>query len=424
MKVDFRKIHNEKKVAIAVSGGIDSMALVFLAKKFVSTLADGMELVAITVDHGLRPSSTKEAEFVGNVMKKHEIEHYILKWEGEKPEFNVEAIAREKRYELLTDFCKSRGIGCLLVAHHADDQAENFLIRLFRGSGIDGLASMRDVNEMNGVKILRPLLEVTKEELREYLIKHDIKWIEDKSNYDERYLRNKIRGFLDDLDDKNAIVDRINSAVNSIAKAKDVIETELLKEAKEIVKYCDEGYVRLNVSKFCELDEELGLRLLAWCLMEVSGNPYKPRLEKLKRVYDEVVGNKPVKSWTFYGCMLESSDVNGDKNEIFIYREKKAIKNELVSIGGGEFLWDGRFILHAKNGVKFSVETLDSGELKKILEDCGKLKKIKGIDKKILLTIPVIKTKEKVFIPHLNCGDEDLAKKISIYNKFVTKLFK
>lgn len=438
MKVDFRKIHNEKKIAVAVSGGIDSMALALLTKEFVGELKRGTKLIAITVDHGLRPSSADEAKFVGKVMAKHGIEHHILKWEGKKPEVNVEAIARKKRYELLTGFCKENRTGCLLVAHHSDDQAENFLIRLFRGSGIDGLASMRDESEINGIRILRPLLNVRKDELREYLVRLGVKWIEDESNVDEKYLRNKIRGFLGSLKDKDIVVKRINSAVNSIAKARDVIETELLKEAKDIVKYFDEGYVCLNLKKFGDLDEEFGLRLLAWMLMEVSGNPYKPRLEKLKRVYNEVIGGngegKLLKATTFYGCVLEQGDEAG---EIIIYREKKAIKNKLIAIGDGEFLWDGRFILKAKDGgfagnlcdgAKFRVETLDSVELKKILKGLGKLGKIKGADKKILLTVPVIKDEknEKIFVPHLNYWDEEFKTKTNFYvsKKFVTRVFK
>ena len=427
MKVDFRKIHNEKKIAVAVSGGIDSMALVLLAKKFMDTMVEGAKLTAITVDHGLRPSSTKEAKFVGKVMAQHGIWHRTLTWDGEKPEFNIEAVARKKRYELLTGFCKENGIKCLLVGHHAGDQAENFLIRLFRGSGIDGLASMKHENEINGIKILRPLLDVKKEELKDYLVKSGVKWIEDESNEDEKYLRNKIRKFLGELKDKDAIIERVNSAVNSIAKAKDIIKTELIRESKSIVKYFDEGYVELNAKKLSELDEELGLRLLAWVLMEISGNPYKPRFEKLKRIYDKIVANKLSKATTFYGCVLEAQD--GDLGKIIIYREKNAIKNELASIGNGEFLWDNRFIVKHKDlNTDFTVYTLSSADLKQILKDCKKLSKIKGINKKILLTVPTIKfkdtQKEKILCSFLD-QNKDLQKTgFFIQKKFITNLFK
>ena len=133
-------------LAVAVSGGADSMALTLLAADWAA--ARRGSIVALTVDHRLRNESRAEAKQVAAWLAARGIEHKILAWTGEKPSSDVQAAAREKRYELLEDWCRRQGILHLLVAHNLDDQAETFLLRLGRGSGLYGLSGMASVECM------------------------------------------------------------------------------------------------------------------------------------------------------------------------------------------------------------------------------------------------------------------------------------
>lgn len=413
----FTFLKKAKKIAVAVSGGIDSMALVFLMQKWLKqNKLNNTKLIAITVDHKLRPSSTKESEYVHNLMRKNNIEHYTLTWADKKPSSNLELHARNARYELLTNFCKKESIEYLLIAHHLQDQAETFLIRLFRGSGIDGLASMQNINELNGVKIVRPLLDVTKEELKDYLETNKIKWVEDESNEDEKYMRNKIRKFLNSFDNKEDIVNRISSTVNEIAKARSIIEGELVERAKDIIEFSEFGYCTIDLQKFIELDKDLGLRLLAWIVMDVSGNEYKPRLEKLERVYNKLVSEKSRKDLdkkqTFYGCCFYEYE----KGRVIFYRETSKIKRSLKDLGNNELLWDGRFIIKGI-GENFNKDNLKIINLTpQKLNGLMRAKKVKewglkkfAIPKEIFYTIPVVEVLEKIAeIPHIRYRDEKL----------------
>ena len=165
------------KVAVGVSGGADSLALVLLLDELLRP--QGRQVIALTVDHGLREESATEAAYVAKLMAEHEIEHHILVWQGEKPSTGIEEAARDARYALLRGWCQANGVEILCVAHHQQDQAETFLMRLQRGSGVTGLCGMAEVNELDGVSIVRPLLNISSECLKNYLQLRNISWVED-----------------------------------------------------------------------------------------------------------------------------------------------------------------------------------------------------------------------------------------------------
>ena len=185
---------DSSKVAVAVSGGSDSMALLLLAHQWAQ--AKGGHVVAVTVDHGLRPDSRKEAETVGEWAKARGIEHVILSWEGDKPSSRLQERAREARYHLLTSWCKEQDISTLLVGHHLQDQEETFWLRLSAGSGLDGLTGMKEQFVRDGVTIVRPLLKVPKEQLQTFLREENQPWVEDPSNEKESFFRGRLRTFL------------------------------------------------------------------------------------------------------------------------------------------------------------------------------------------------------------------------------------
>ena len=166
--------------AVGVSGGADSLALIFLLSDWAKQY--GIELTALTVQHGLRPEAEDEAQYVAQLMQKNNIKHQILYWQGDKPTSGIENAARNARYDLMHEWCCEQGIKSLLIAHHKRDQAETFLMRLQRGSGVDGLAAMAPISKWRELFVVRPLLGVNPEDLREYLQQKDIAWVEDSSN--------------------------------------------------------------------------------------------------------------------------------------------------------------------------------------------------------------------------------------------------
>ena len=150
-------------LALAVSGGADSLALLLLAQRWRSARASGPQLLVLTVDHGLRPESAAEARFVGEVASRYGLSFRSLRWEGPAPTAGVEAAARAARYSLLLGAARAEGATHLATAHHRDDQAETFLMRLARGSGVYGLAAMSPDVDRDGIRLVRPLLDVSHE---------------------------------------------------------------------------------------------------------------------------------------------------------------------------------------------------------------------------------------------------------------------
>ncbi|MDR2609523.1 MAG: tRNA lysidine(34) synthetase TilS, partial [Rickettsiales bacterium] len=201
-------IHNNK-VAVAVSGGIDSIALLYLMINWTKKRQCPLPIV-LTVNHALRPESQEEAEFVVSYAKELGVEEsFILKWEKQNIKGNVQSQARKARYKLLAKWCKSNDVKHLLIAHHKDDQAETFLLRLERGSGIDGLSSMDCKSFFNGIYVLRPLLNFSRSEIEKYANFHRLRWVEDRSNQDLKYRRTLYRNLLKVSDNQETLTERI-----------------------------------------------------------------------------------------------------------------------------------------------------------------------------------------------------------------------
>jgi tRNA(Ile)-lysidine synthase len=181
-----------KNFAVAVSGGPDSLALLLLSKQYAET--NNIKLTAISIDHSLRIDSGAEIQWIKKLTNRHKIRFSYLKWKGKKPESNIMAQAREKRYELLIRQCKKLGLSYLLTAHHLDDEIENFLMRLIRGSGIKGLSSLSPKLKYknSGITIARPLLNYPKKSLIKYLAINNQEYIEDPTNKNKRFDRTRI----------------------------------------------------------------------------------------------------------------------------------------------------------------------------------------------------------------------------------------
>ena len=184
----------DSTIAIAVSGGVDSLVLMYLASE--SKVINNKDVFILTINHGLRSESKTECDFVEGLAKELGFKVKILEWEGKKPSKSLQEKARNERYNLLLNFCRENSINNLFLAHHLDDQIENFLFRMFRGSGIKGLTSFSNRSERDGILLIRPLIDIPKSELIAFAKKRKIRWIEDPSNQNKKFERIKLRKIL------------------------------------------------------------------------------------------------------------------------------------------------------------------------------------------------------------------------------------
>lgn len=293
--------------AVAVSGGSDSLALMHLLANFART-AKLAPPVVLTVDHRLRNTSANEARQVVRWAKKAGLKAHILVWTGPKPKSGLEASARDARYRLMGRFMAGRGIHTLFVGHTQDDQAETFLLRLARGSGLDGLAAMRPhtsfpISGFEELTLARPLLGISRQALRDYLLSLDQVWLEDPMNQDPAYDRVKIRRLRAALEEAGLSSVRIAAAAAHLARARDSLEVVTQAVLDRAVRKSKEGWL-LDPVALTSAPRELSLRALALLLMGVSGQRYRPRFESLERLLEALSTAKPRLSATLHGCHI------------------------------------------------------------------------------------------------------------------------
>jgi tRNA(Ile)-lysidine synthase len=269
-------------IAIAVSGGSDSMALLLLAQHWAQQQRG--TLTALTVDHRLREASTHEAQHVAHWCEARGIAHHILTPEHIHASNNLQAAARSWRYRALTDWCNAQHILHLLVGHHQGDLIETHLLLQTRGATQDGAASMPRVRMMHGVRLLRPLLGITRSELRDYLAAAHQDFIEDPSNNDTRFARVRLRQQLGTSNDTDT-----HHSLQRIAHAADqraAHETTLAEAAYRIVTWHVGNDVRMDAEAFYALDPELATTLLANLLRSLSGRSSRPRQHETMYLYE------------------------------------------------------------------------------------------------------------------------------------------
>lgn len=338
-----RPLNPGTRLGVAVSGGPDSVALMLLVAGWCDWLeARGKEapkVTVLTVDHGLRPEAAEEAAQVALWAKALQLPHKTLRWEGDKPSSNLQAEARTARYRLMTDWCRSgRGQADLLTAHHLDDQAETFLIRLQRGSGVDGLSAMAPVRVHQGVRILRPLLDVPRERLRSTLLKAGQSWIDDPSNEDERFLRIQVRNALPTLEELGINRDRLVSTAKAMGRARAGLEfsTDVLE--RKAVRWQPFGYADVETARLLDVPDEIALRLLARLIQRVGGSDYPPRLSSLETLLEAVRGEALGRGRTLGGVKFTSRLAH-----FRVLREAAAVGQGLDLVSGAPLVWDGRF---------------------------------------------------------------------------------
>lgn len=295
-------------MAVAVSGGGDSIALMLLLSDWAKARKQAPPVV-LTVDHGLRKGSAKDARKVAAWAKSAGLPAHVLTWRGDKPKIGIEAAAREARYRLMGAWLREQGVSSLYVGHTLDDQAETFLLRLARGSGLDGLSAMRakapwPLPGFAGLSVARPLLEIGREALRAYLMARGQSWLDDPMNEDAAFDRVKIRQAGATLAALGLSPIRIAAAAAHLARARIALEDMTQTLLARAVRKMDGGGVTLDPAILAAAPAEVGLRALAAVLMEVSGQGYRPRFDALERLYQRVVRNELRGGCTLHGCHI------------------------------------------------------------------------------------------------------------------------
>jgi len=284
------------RVAVAVSGGADSMALALLLHDWAR--AGGGEAMALTVDHGLRPAAAAEARQVNHWLRARGMAHRTLRWRGAKPASNVQARARAARYDLLEGWCARHRVLHLAVAHNLEDQAETVLLRLRRGSGLDGLAAMAPVVECAHVRLIRPLLEVPRARIEATLRAARQEWIEDPTNRDSAHARVRLRALGPALAAEGLTAERLAATAHHLGRARAARDHGLAAILAEAVSMEVDRAVVLDWRRLAQAPEEIGVRALARIAQYVGGGAYAPRLEALLRL------RKALAAPTFRGATL------------------------------------------------------------------------------------------------------------------------
>jgi len=339
----FEPFEPKPHLVAAVSGGADSMALAVLLHRWAQA-RDGV-VTALSVDHGLRRASAAEAAQVGRTLRPLGLSHQVLRWHGEKPTANVQAAARRARYALLGDWCARRGVLHLTLGHQLEDQAETFLLRLGRGSGLDGLAAMAAVTETPTLRLLRPMLGLPRARLEATLRRRGLPWIEDPSNQDPAHARVRMRGLMPTLAAEGLSPGRLAATAGRLGRARAALEGSTAAVLAQAAVVHPAGFVWLDPALLAVAAPEVGLRALARVAMLVGGLAYPPRLERLERLYERVVAGLS-SGMTLGGCRFMPTP-----GRILVVREPARTGEK--SVRAGEALhWDHRFALRVHQSAR------------------------------------------------------------------------
>jgi tRNA(Ile)-lysidine synthase len=323
-------------LAVAVSGGADSMALALLAQDWAAKR--GGRVIALTVDHGLRAESAAEAKLTGRRLKPWGISQRILTWQGEKPAQALQERAREARYRLLAQACRQTNAQHLLLAHTQEDQAETFLLRLARGSGVDGLSAMPPLAEREGLRLLRPLLDVPKARLIAALQERGVAWAEDPSNQNEAFERIRLRKAAPLLASLGLTSEALARSAKRLRDARQTLDALTRRALAEAVELHPAGFALIDPLLFSLQDEEIQRRVLARLLVTVGGKEHPPATEGLERLARQMGRREEFRGASLGGCRLAPW-----RGRVLAARAAEALPAPARIKPGEEIHWDGRF---------------------------------------------------------------------------------
>jgi tRNA(Ile)-lysidine synthase len=296
-------------IILAVSGGPDSVALMWLAARWRSALARGPRLVAVTVDHGLRAEAAREARDVKRLARTLDVPHLIVRWTGAKPKTGLPAAARDARYRLLARTARTNGAIHVFTAHTLDDQAETLLMRMSRGSGIAGLAAMARQSERDGVMLARPLLHIPKSRLIATLKRAKIDFADDPTNRNTKFTRPRFRALMPALSAEGFDARNLARLASRLARANAALEV-LIDGAERYLKLRDANPSQsgFDAKAFAAFPEEIQIRLLLRTIDRVGheGPAELGKVETLLTALTRALAQKPRIPWkqTLAGALI------------------------------------------------------------------------------------------------------------------------
>ncbi len=293
-------ILNKKKYVVAVSGGPDSLALVALTRSY--SFLKKTKFYYTLIDHNIRKNSNKEAKKVKNLLKKNNINLKIF-LNKNKITKNIQAEARQARYNLLINYCKKNKVKVILTAHNLEDQVETFLMRLSRGSGLKGLSSMNYLSRISRqISLCRPLLDIKKK----FLIKISKvtfgKYFLDPTNRDNKYLRTKVRKLKQPLEDSGIKYEQIFKSIHNLSLSKITLDGHLNKTFKELIKKVNKE-ICIDFNRYKNLSEDIKMAVINESVKKLKKNYYDLRSRKVNNLIINIE-KKDFKKSTLGGCVF------------------------------------------------------------------------------------------------------------------------
>ena len=308
---------SNKKIMVGVSGGADSLSVLFFSQCYA--LKNKAKLYPVIIDHKLRKESSIEAKNLKYKLKKNfKINCKILSKKNNKIDKNVQSYARDLRYDLFFKECVKYNIKYLLLGHHKDDLIENFFIRFLRGSGLKGLVSFeKKVNNYNGINIIRPFLSTSKKELININKKTFGFFIDDPSNKNDKFLRSRIRKMIRNLEEEGLNFNKLYRTIKNLSKSDEVIQFFVEKNVVENSKYFEKDEKIILNSSFFSNPDEIILRSFSQLILLLSKKKNYPRGKKVISVIDSLKFFKKNVKLTLSGCIIEKIN-----DSVIIYPEK------------------------------------------------------------------------------------------------------
>jgi tRNA(Ile)-lysidine synthase len=337
----FACVEASPALVLAVSGGPDSMALMHLARRWATLVNRSPATITVaTVDHGLRPESAEETTFVRAHARALGFAHVTLVWSGEKPSAGLQAEARRARYALLTAQARASGAS-LLTAHTRDDQAETLIMRLARGSGVDGLAAIAVVSAREGVRLARPLLGFSKTRLTAYLRAASVPFVRDPSNENTAFERVRLRIAMKAL--ANAGVSKAALALSAtrLGRARAALDEAAERFLDGFLRVSPLAHGEIDREAFDALPDDIALRVLSRVFGLLGGRAEPPRMMRLERLLESLRSGQS--EATLGGALLIAR-----AGRLSFYREPGRMKPEPLFLEPRiPSVWDGRFLLSA-----------------------------------------------------------------------------